>query len=89
LIGKACSPVLSGRPFGRPVLVVSIVRLIGLSLMSRYSLAFLLMFCSVLLIGCGSKEATSGFDKDELAKYAEENPLPYIGGDGEKVEEIQ
>ncbi|TWU01564.1 hypothetical protein [Neorhodopirellula pilleata] len=57
--------------------------------MLRFSLAFLLMCCSMPSIGCGSQEATSGFDKDELAKYAEENPLPYIGGDGEKVEEIE
>ncbi len=57
--------------------------------MLRFSLAFSLMCSSMPLIGCGYHEATSGFDKDELAKYAEENPLPYIGGDGEKVEEIK
>lgn len=55
--------------------------------MFRYSLAFLLMFCSVLSVGCGSDEAGPKFDKDELAQYAEENPLPYYDGTGEAADD--
>lgn len=55
--------------------------------MFRYSLAFLLMFSSVLSAGCGSEQAGPKFDKDELAKYAEENPVPYYDGTDEPADD--
>lgn len=70
-------------PFGASRFAVSLFYLQGLSLMFRYSLAFLFVLSSVLLTGCGSDEAGTKFDKDELAKYAEENPLPYYDGTGD------
>lgn len=58
--------------------------------MLRVSLASLVLIVVSTFVGCGgSEEATSAFDKSELEKYAEENPVPYIDPSGGDVEEIE
>lgn len=58
--------------------------------MQRFLLAFFMMSLVSISVGCGdSKDAGTAFDQDELAKYAEENPAPYIGGDGADFEEVE
>jgi len=58
--------------------------------MLRVSFASLVLVLVSTFVGCGgSNEATSAFDKSELEKYAEENPVPYIDpSDPDSVEDF-
>lgn len=59
--------------------------------MLRFSVGSLLLAFALMLVGCGgSTEPAAGFDQDELAKYAAENPAPYIdGSSGESVDDVK